>query len=321
MKALLVKNNKMVFGESPISSPESGEVRITIRAAGINRADLLQKKGLYPPPPGASEIIGLECSGEINAIHSNVKGFQNGDRVCALLPGGAYAEFAIVNSEMLIPIPQNLSFEEAAAIPEAFMTAFLNLKMLGKLMQGERALIHAGASGVGSAAIQLAKLWGAEVFATVGNAQKVEFCKKLGVDYAINYHDLSFAEQIRKLTSGNGVNVVLDCIGAAYSLQNLSSLAYRGRWVNIGLLDGHMAEIDFAQLLTKNITLMGSTLRNKSLGEKIALTKNMLELLPHFASGVLRPIIDSIYDWREVESAHTRMANNKNMGKIVLRVG
>lgn len=324
MKALLVNEDTQSMFFDKVEKPTIGnkDLLIKIKATALNRADLLQKRGHYPPPKGASPIIGLEMSGVIEEIGSDVTGWKKGDRVCALLPGGGYAEYAAIPADMAIPIPENLSFEEAAAIPEVFLTAYLNTIWLGKLKQGETILIHAGASGVGTAAIQLARDIGAKIIVTAGTEEKRALCTSLGADVAIDYKEGAFAEKVLEATDGKGVNLILDFIGAPYWEQNIDSLALDGKLILVGTMGGSTLEnVDLGKILFKRVQVIGTALRVQPMEKKIALTKEFASYsLLKFADGSLKPIIDSVWDWQEVNDAHQHMEANKNAGKIVLRV-
>jgi putative PIG3 family NAD(P)H quinone oxidoreductase len=324
MKAVLVdeqtKNLSVGEYENPVLG--EGELRVSVKATAINRADLLQKLGQYPPPEGASPILGLEMAGMIKEVGPSVKGWEPGDRICALLPGGGYAEEVVIPAEMAIRIPERFSFEEAAAIPEVFLTAYLNLFVLGGLKQGQTVLIHAGASGVGTAAIQLVREAGAKSIVTAGSQDKLDFCAKLGADYGINYRTDSFSAKVKEYTDGNGVNLILDFVGASYYEKNLESVSKDGRIIFIGTMGGGKIEgFNIMQLMMKRISLIGSTLRSQSQDQKIELTKKFTDFsLALFEEGRLKPIIDSVCDIHEVNEAHDKMQNNLNKGKIVLRM-
>lgn len=305
--------------EQPRPGPE--EVLIRVAAAGVNRADLLQRQGKYPPPPGASPVLGLEASGVIESLGEECRLRHVGENVCCLLPGGAYAEYVAVHEELVMPIPEGMDLISAAAIPEAFLTAWQALVLLGQLEAGERVLIHAGASGVGTAAIQLARELGAFPLVTA-SAGKHSLCMELGAMTAIDYAQEDFSERVLRYSAGEGADLLLDFIGAAYVAQNLRSLAVDGRWVLLGLMGGTLArELDMGQMLRKRIQLKASTLRNRSLEYKIALSAALQAFAwPLFAQGRLRPVIDSVWDWAEVAEAHRRMEANLNQGKILLRI-
>lgn len=321
MKVIAVHKDRLQWADHPEPACGRRDVIVKIYAAGVNRADLLQRRGMYIPPQGTTDIMGLECAGEIVETGSEHGKWKVGDRVCALLPGGGYAQYVNVPYRMLLPVPDEMPYEEAAALPEAFATSYLNLFTEGKLKPGERCLIHAGASGVGTAAIQLARSAGAEVYATAGREEKVDMCLELGAHAAINYREEDFFTRIVELTNRQGVDLILDTIGSAYLSKNLQLLRYRGRLLLIGLLGGARTEIDLNHVLIKNIHLSGSTLRNRSLQEKIRLTSRLTERVwPLIEQKTLKPIIDSVYSILDVEAVHDRMSENQNSGKMVLKV-
>jgi tumor protein p53-inducible protein 3 len=307
------------YGDATDPQPSEGELLVRVHATALNRADLLQRQGQYPPPPSASPILGLELAGE---VVQGVGEWQPGDRVMAVVTGGGYAEFAAVPAGMAIRIPDTLTYEQAAAIPEAFLTAYLNLFTLGRLQEGETVLIHAGASGVGTAAIQLARASGARAFVTAGTPEKLDFCQELGAELTINYKTESFKDWALKETDGRGVDVILDFVGAPYWNDNLSALAIGGRLMLIGSMGGMKGDLSLGAILPKSLTITGTTLRRTPLDKKIALTHAFAAFaLPRFVSGELRPIIDTVYPLQEATAAHRRMESNANIGKIVLRVG
>lgn len=324
MKAILVEKDstRLYIGEVEDLRPGADELLVDVKATALNRADLLQKRGLYPPPPGASEIIGLEMAGVVKEVGSNVAGWKPGDRVCALLPGGGYAQQVTIPAGMAIPIPDHFSFEEAAAIPEVFLTAYLNLFFLGKLQQGQTVLIHAGASGVGTAAIQLVREVGATSIVTAGSAEKLDACLTLGANNAINYKEGPFAPAVKELTGGKGVHIILDFIGASYFEQNVKSLAMDGKLIIIGTMGGAKAEnVNLGLLLFRRLQVIGTALRSQPVEKKIELTQSFMDFaLPRFKDERLVPVIDSIYEWDEVNEAHERMEKNLNTGKIILKV-
>jgi putative PIG3 family NAD(P)H quinone oxidoreductase len=296
-------------------------VLVRVRATALNRADLLQRRGLYPPPRGESEILGMECSGEVLTLGEGVSSVHVGERVFALLPGGGYAERVVVPEKMLIPMPDKMSFEDAAAIPEAFLTAREALFTLGKLRADDVVLVHAAGSGVGSAAVQLAREAGAQVIATAGSADKLARAKELGAHVLVNYRSEDFAEIAKKASDGRGVNVVLDFIGASYWPKHAACLAVGGRCVCIGVLGGASAEVNLAQLLTRRYQLLGLVMRARDVSEKIAITQAFIrESLPLFARGALKPVVDRVFPLAEASKAHERMEANENFGKIVLSV-
>ncbi|HET7521758.1 MAG TPA: NAD(P)H-quinone oxidoreductase [Bacillales bacterium] len=324
MKAVLVDDHTrdLYVGEAQKPRPAKGELLVKVKATALNRADLLQKRGGHPPPKGASPILGLEMAGIVEETGADVNDRSPGDRVFALLPGGGYAEYAVVPEEMAMPIPANFSFEEAAAVPEVFLTAYMNLFWLGRVKRGDTVLIHAGASGVGTAAIQLTREAGAASFITAGTEEKREFCKKLGASAAIDYKAGPFEPKVKEVTDGRGVDVILDFIGAPYWEQNLQSLAVDGRLIIVGMMGGMKVNgLNLGQLLRRRLQVIGTALRSQPVGKKIALTREFAEFaLPRFADGRLKPIIDSVWDWQDADAAHKHMEDNKNTGKIVLRM-
>lgn len=325
MKAIHVDTTQpgrpLVWQETadPVCGPE--EVLVDIYAAALNRADLAQRAGNYPPPPGASEVIGMEMAGEIIQLGENVSGWQVGDRVCALLPGGGYAERVTVPQQMLMPIPNQWTYEQAGAMPEVYLTAFVNMYMEANLQPGEIGLVHGGASGVGTAAIQLLQATGNPVIVTAGSPEKCAACLTLGAALAVNYKAEDFAEKVRAFTNGAGVDVILDIAGADYLARNLSLLKLKGRLVFIALLSGSQAGIDLSLLQRRRLRLIGSLLRSRSLAEKIDIKeKFMARFWPLLEAGKILPVIDSVYPIAQVNEAQQRMAENKNIGKIVLQI-
>lgn len=303
----------------PVVGPD--DALVDIHATALNRADLLQRAGNYPPPPGAPDILGLEMAGVIADVGSHVRGWHAGDRVCALLGGGGYAERVAVHHSQLMPIPPGWSFAEAAALPEAYLTAFVNLFMEARLQPGESALVHGGASGVGVAAIQLLHHLGHTVYATAGSDDKVAACRQLGADQAINYRSEDFAERVRHFTQGQGVDVILDMVGASYFERNLDLLKTRGRLVFIATLGGSQVTLDISRLMRKRIRLIGSVLRPRTLDEKFEIKETFMNRCwPLLQRGAIRPVIDTILPITEANAAHARMAANANIGKIVLTV-
>jgi putative PIG3 family NAD(P)H quinone oxidoreductase len=302
--------------------PGPGQVLLRVAATAVNRADLQQRSGNYPPPPGESEILGLEAAGVIEAVGEGVEGWSRGDRAMTLLGGGGYAELALAPAGTLMPIPAGLDLTTAAALPEVFLTAYLNVFREAGLREGETLLVHGGASGVGTAAIQLAKaLRSATVFVTVGSEDKAAACRELGADEAVLYRREDFAERVRELTGGKGADVILDHIGAKYLEPNLACLAPYGRLVIIGLLGGAKAELNIGRLMVKRQRVIGSVLRARPVAEKAALTAAFREeVLPLFESGRLRPVIHAILPLAEARAGHEMMGANANTGKIVLQV-
>lgn len=325
MKAIIIQteleNKPLAWEDVPIPAYGPDEVLVDIYAAALNRADLAQRAGNYPPPPGASPILGLEMAGRIAALGANVAGWQVGDRVCALLPGGGYAEQVNVPAAMLIPIPGGWSYEQAAAIPEVFLTAYVNIFMEAKLQPGETALIHGGASGVGTAAIQLVREAGGHALVTAGSEEKTRRCRELGAELAINYKQEDFVERVLAHTTGQGVDVILDMVGAAYLERNIKLLKLRGRLVFIATLGGSRAEINIGALMGRRLRLIGSVLRARSLAEKVEIKERfMAQFWPSLLNGTIRPIIDSVYPIEQANEAHQYMAEDKNIGKIVLKI-
>ncbi len=323
MKAVVVEKpgdeSVLKIGEVAEPALKPDEILIRVKAAGLNRADILQRQGFYPPPPGASEIIGLECAGEVAAIGSAVTGWKLGDRAMALLPGGGYAEKAAVHCGSAMKIPPALSFEEAAGIPEVFLTAFLNLFMLADIRNGESALIHGGGSGVGTASILLLKEAGLRSIVTAGSDLKCEQCLKLGADVAINYKKGPFAPNVKTATSGRGVDVILDSIGGTYLAGNIEALAPGGRLVLIGLMSGARAEIDLAAVLRRHLKIMGSTLRTRPASEKAEIVTAFVKRFgAALEAGRLRPPIHKVLPAEDAASAHRMMQASEHFGKLIL---
>ncbi len=310
------------LGDAPDPRPRDDELLARVRTTAVNRADLLQRRGQYPPPPGASGILGLEMAGEVLSAGPACDGFAPGDRIFALLPGGGYAQKAAVPGRMAMPIPEGISYEEAAAIPEVFLTAYLNLFILGDLRSGMTVLIHAGGSGVGTAAVQLVREAGAAALVTAGSKAKIVRALALGARGGWNYREGPFEPWVAKRTEGRGADLILDCVGAPYFEPNLRSLATDGRLIVIGALGGRAAEnLDLVDLLVRRVRIIGSSLRSLDPERKIDLTARFAEFaLPRFADGRLRPVVDSVYDLCDVARAHAQMESNANVGKIVLRV-
>lgn len=325
MKAIVVQTDQesrpLSWQEVPEPTYTADEVLVDIYATALNRADLAQRAGNYPPPPGAPDILGLEMAGTVAKVGANVTGWQPGDRACALLPGGGYAEQVSVPAEMLMPIPAGWSFEQAAGLPEVFFTAYLNLFMEASLKKGETVLIHGGASGVGTAGIQLAHQAGCRVFVTAGDEEKLARCRELGAELAINYKEEDFVERIQAYTNNEGVDVIMDMVGAPYLERNLALLKVYGRLVFISMLGGAKTEINLGALMGRRLRLIGSVLRPRSVTEKVEIKRRfMAQFWPLLEEGVVRPIIDSVYPIAQANQAHDRMANNKNIGKIILKV-
>lgn len=311
--------NELAIDEVPRPVLKAGEVLVQVEACSVNRADLLQRRGLYPPPPGSSEIMGLDFAGFIVAADSDLEGRHMGDRVFGVAAGGGYGRYIAVPADHLVSIPPNLSFIEAAAAAEVFFTAYLNLFQEAKIQPREVLLIHGGGSGVGTSAIQLARAAGIRTIITAGSGDKIDRCLRLGADHGINYKSEDFVSRIRELTHGGGVDVILDPIGAAYLGKHIEILNLKGRLVIIGLMGGNKADIQLAPLLTKRLRIIGSVLRSRSKEEKAELTGAFKKhVLPLLASGTIHPVIDRVYTIDEVESAHRHMLEGEHFGKIVL---
>jgi len=309
------------LGNVPPPQPTDTQLLVNVRATALNRADLIQRRGGYPPPQGESEILGLEIAGIVSGMGTEVNGFNEGDRVFGLVGGGGYAEQAVIDYRMAMVIPNKWSFEEAAAVPEVFFTANENIFTLGRLAAGETILIHAGGSGVGTAGIQIATHVGARVFVTAGTDDKIANCRSLGAIGGINYKQSDFVAEIERLTDGEGVDVVLDFIGAPYLQRNLQILKTKGRLLQVGLMGGSATEIDLGMVMRKRLQVIGSVMRPQSLQEKIAITQRFEERwLPELKSAKLRPIIDSVYPIAEIQQAHEYMEANRNFGKIILKI-
>jgi tumor protein p53-inducible protein 3 len=324
LRAILVREpggpEQLELGEHPQPQPGDDEMLVKVRAAALNRADILQRQGKYPPPSGASPLLGLDIAGVVERAGPRCADWKPGERVFGLLSGGGYAEYAVLPCAMAMRVPDALSFEEAAAIPEAFLTAYQCLFWLARFERGERVLIHAGASGVGTAAIQLAREAGAYVLATAGEKEKLDACRRLGAEVAIDYRAEDFAEVVLQGTAGRGADVILDFVGASFWEQNWRTVAVDGRWILIGTLGGSRVErLDLGALMRKCLQLTGTTLRGRSLEYKSALTRDFASsALPALAQGRLRPVVDRVFPWQQVADAHRYMEENRNIGKIVL---
>jgi NADPH:quinone reductase len=308
-------------GERSVPPLAQGEVLIRVAAAGVNRPDCLQRRGLYAPPPGTSDIPGLEVAGVVVAHADDVTDLAVGSRVCALLAGGGYAEFAAVPAVQCLPKPDNLSWAQAAAIPETFFTVWSNVFERAHLRPGETLLVHGGASGIGTTAIQLACAFGARVFATVGNAEKRELCERLGAERAINYREEKFPEVVHELTAGRGADVILDIVGGDYLDANLAALAVEGRLAVIGVLGSARGNLNLAQLLTKRLTITASTLRPRSVQEKGRIAQALRHRVwPWLAAGAVAPVIQATLPLASAARAHEQLEANEAMGKLVLVV-
>jgi len=306
--------------ERPDPIPGEGEVLIRVAAAGVNRPDVMQRKGLYPPPDGASDLPGLEVAGEIVALGGGVTGWHPGDQVCALVSGGGYATLCVAPAPQCLPLPRGLDVVRAAAIPETFFTVWTNVFERGHLQAGESALVHGGASGIGTTAIQIATQRGARVFATAGSDEKCRACEQLGAVRAINYRTHDFGDAIRDLTGGRGVDLVLDIVGGSYGARNLAVLGVDGRLVQIGLMEGEaIAAVDFRRVLGRRLTITGSTLRPRSVEEKGRIAAALRrEVWPLLESGAVQPIVDRVFPLAQAADAHRLMESGNYVGKIVL---
>ncbi|MDC0042933.1 NAD(P)H-quinone oxidoreductase [Paracoccaceae bacterium] len=301
-----------------IPKPNRNEVLIKIAFAGVNRPDVLQRAGSYMPPPGASDLPGLEASGTIFAIGQNVTNWAIGDEVCALLPGGGYAEYAVTQASHCLPVPKGMGLEQAAALPETFFTVWSNVFQRGKLKPHEKFLVHGGSSGIGTTAIQLANVFGSEVYATAGTEAKCLVCEELGAKRAINYKKEDFLDVMKSL---GGVNLILDMVGGVYIEKNIKALVDDGRLVQIAFLQGAKAELNFAQIMTRRLTITGSTLRPQSDLSKAQIASELFRnVWPLLSSGRLKPVINSVFELEDVTSAHLLMESSQHIGKILLKV-
>ncbi len=325
MRAILLRDfggpEQFYIGEAVVPALSSREVLVKVHATALNRADTLQRQGKYAPPAGASNLLGLEMSGEIVAASEDAAIYQLGDQVCGLLAGGGYAEYVNIHEDLLLPVPDGMDMQTAAAIPEVFLTAYQSLVYLLQLQKDETILIHAGASGVGSAAIQMARSLGAKIFVTA-SAGKHEVCTALGADLVIDYRQESYKTAVIKASEQKGVHAILDFVAGSYFSDNLDILGMDGRMVMLAALGGMNApDINVAQIVWKRLKIMGSTLRSRSLGYKTKLVKDFAkDYWPLFESGEMRPVIDSTVSWHDVADAHRRMDQNLNAGKIVMTI-
>lgn len=303
----------------PVAGP--GEVVLDVAATAVNRADIAQRTGNYPPPPGAPEWLGLECSGTVSAVGPEVTGWTVGEQACALLAGGGYAERVAVPAAQLLPIPAGIDLVTAAALPEVWCTVWSNVFLTASLQPNEVLLVHGGASGIGTAAIQLGRAVGATVAVTAGSAEKLDRCRELGASILVNYHTDDFESVVREATDGYGADVILDIIGAKYLAQNIATLATNGRLVVIGVLGGRKAEIDLRELMTKRAALVGTTLRGRPVAEKATIVAAVREhVWPLFESGQLQPVVDRVLPISDVAEAHRLVEASEHVGKVVLTV-
>jgi len=301
--------------------PAAGEVLIKVAAAGVNRPDVFQRLGRYPPPPGVTDIPGLEVSGIITAVAGGAGSFRVGDAVCALVAGGGYAEYCVAPAPQCLPAPRGLELVDAAAIPETFLTVWTNVFERGRLQVGESILVHGGSSGIGTTAIQLARSFGARVFATAGSADKCAACERLGAERCINYRDADFVSEIRELTAGRGVDVVLDMVGGAYFARNVDALATEGRLVEIATLQGAKAELNIQTIMQRRLTITGSTLRARPIADKGAIAASVhRHVWPLIESGAVKPIVYARFPLRDASAAHRVMESSAHIGKLVLLI-
>ncbi|MDP6521924.1 MAG: NAD(P)H-quinone oxidoreductase [SAR324 cluster bacterium] len=303
-----------------VPDPGLDEVLIRVAAAGVNRPDIMQRKGLYPPPPDATDVPGLEVSGTVVKKGKNVAEPEVGSQVCALVSCGGYAEYCLASASICLPVPKNISLQHAAGIPETFFTVWTNVFERGQLKYGETLLVHGGSSGIGTTSIQLGKAFGATVYTTAGTQEKCEYCKNLGADAAINYNENDFEAEIKTLTENRGVDVILDMVGGPYFPKNIKILAVQGRLLQIALMQGYKAEVDFRPLLMKRVTLTGSTLRPRSVKEKAEIARALRKKVwPLMDSGTIRPIIHQTFPLEKAADAHQLMESSNHIGKILLK--
>ena len=304
----------------PVAAP--GEVLIRVAAAGVNRPDVFQRRGRYAPPPGASDIPGLEVSGVVEALGPGVGGLRVGDTVCALLAGGGYAEYCVAPAPQCLPVPRGMDVVTAAAIPETFFTVWTNVFQRGRLQPGESLLVHGGSSGIGTTAIQLAKARGARVFATAGSAEKCAACEQLGAELCIDYRDGDFVALVRERTDGRGVDVVLDMVGGDYFARNIDALAVEGRLVEIATLHGVKAELNIQTIMARRLTITGSTLRPRPVADKAAIALELRQhVWPLLESGKVKPVVHATFPLREAARAHQMMESSAHIGKLLLTTG
>jgi putative PIG3 family NAD(P)H quinone oxidoreductase len=312
---------RMQLAEAPVPQPGPGELLIEVAYAGVNRPDCIQRAGHYPPPPGASPILGLEVSGRVAALGDGVQGWQPGDAVCALTPGGGYAEYCVTPAGWALPPPPGLGLLDAGSLPENWFTVWHNVIERGRLEAGEHFLVHGGSSGIGSAAIQLAKAWGATVTTTVGSAAKADFCRGLGADHVINYREQDFGAELARMTGKRGVNLILDMVGGPYIERNLRALALEGRLVIIAFLEGSKVEADWRFIMLKRLTVTGSTLRASPLERKVGIARSLGERVwPLFGDGRIRPVVTQVFPLADAPAAHALMESSAHLGKIMLEV-
>lgn len=321
MLAIEIDNGVLNPVQRAIPTPSANQVLIKVAAAGVNRPDVMQRKGLYPAPPDASDIPGLEVAGTIVALGDNISHLNEGDKVCALVTGGGYAEYCLASAALCLAIPEGLSFTQAAALPETFFTVWSNVFDRAQLQPGETLLVHGGTSGIGTTAIQLAKAFNAKVIVTAGSTAKCDFCLQLGADAAINYKEQDFVDEIKQLTDNKGVAVILDMIGGDYFPRNLKCMADDARLVQIAIQMGPKSEINLLPVMLKRLTITGSTLRARDDEFKAAITAKLLEKVwPLLESGSIKPVIHSIFALTDAALAHQLMESSRHIGKIILTV-
>ncbi|MGZ8158460.1 MAG: NAD(P)H-quinone oxidoreductase [Methylobacter sp.] len=321
MIAIEIENGSLKPVQRAVPTPSANQVLIKVEAAGVNRPDVMQRKGLYPPPPGASDIPGLEVAGTVQALGDNIHHLNKGDKLCALATGGGYAGYCLASAALCLPIPQGLSFTQAAALPETFFTVWSNVFDRAQLQPGETLLVHGGTSGIGTTAIQLAKAFNAKVIVTAGSEAKCEFCLHLGADAAINYKKTDFVEEVKRLTDNRGVDVILDMIGGDYFPRNLKCMSDDARLVQIAIQMGPKAEINLLPVMLKRLTITGSTLRARDDDFKAAIAAKLLEKVwPLLASGQIKPVIHSTFALTDAAKAHQLMESSQHIGKIILTV-
>jgi NADPH2:quinone reductase len=325
MKAITVtapgKDYRLEIADIPKPTPKAVEILLKVAAAGINHADLAQAKGMYPPPPGASETLGMEASGEIIELGASVTDWRVGDKVCALMPGGGYAEYAAVSAKSVLPVPKGISLIDAAGLPEVYFTVWTNVFDSARLKEGETVLVHGGSSGIGTAAIQLCAALGHTVFTTASSKEKCTACEKLGAIRAINYREEDFVEIVKTETGGKGVDVILDMVGGDYIQRNMSAAALWGRIVNIAYMSGMQANVNFAPMLMKRLSLLATTLRARTNDEKGVIRDAVRKTVwPLIEAGKIKPVIDITFPLADAQKAHERMAGSAHIGKILLTV-
>lgn len=321
MIAIEIDNGALKPVQRAVPTPAAKQVLIKVAAAGVNRPDVMQRKGLYPPPPGASDIPGLELAGTVQAVGDSVSHLKSGEKVCALVTGGAYAEYCLASAALCLPLPEGFSFIQAAALPETFFTVWSNVFDRAHLQPGETLLVHGGAGGIGTTAIQLGKAFNAKVIVSAGSKAKCEFCLQLGADAAINYKEQDFVEEIKRLSDSKGVDVILDMIGGDYFPRHLKCLADEGRLVQIAVQNGPKTELNLLPVMLKRLTLTGSTLRARDDAFKAAIAKQLLEKVwPLLNSGRIKPVIHSTFALTEAALAHQLMESSQHIGKIILTV-